>query len=49
MVDLGHMISCLNKVDMADGQENADSQEKILLTSRNNKDMFVVSYADINR
>lgn len=42
IVDMEHVLSCLNKVDVG-------SSEKILLSSRNNKDMFVVSYADIQR
>jgi PAB-dependent poly(A)-specific ribonuclease subunit 3 len=41
-LDAGHVISSLNKLDMGD-------QEKILLSSKNNKDLLVVSFADVNR
>jgi PAB-dependent poly(A)-specific ribonuclease subunit 3 len=41
-VDAGHVIASLNKLDLADA-------EKILLSSRNNKDLLVVSYADVHR
>lgn len=39
-MDLGHVISSLNKLDAAD-------EEKIVLVSRDGKNVFVVSYADV--
>jgi len=39
-MDLGHVISSLNKLDAAD-------EEKIVLTSRDGKNVLVVSYADV--
>ena len=42
-MDLGHVISSLNKLDAA--EEN----EQIVLTSRDGKTIMVVSYADIAR
>lgn len=42
VMDLGHVITCLNKLDAAD-------EEKIVLTSRDGKSMFVVSYAEVAR
>ena len=42
VMDLGHVVTCLNKLDAAD-------EEKIVLTSRDGKSMMVVSYADIAR
>ena len=41
-IDMGHIVSSLNKLDIAD-------REQILLSSRNAKDVFVASYYDINR
>jgi len=41
-IDTGHVVTSLNKLDMAD-------PEKILLSSRNGKDVFVASFYDINR
>lgn len=41
-MDLGHVISCLNKLDAAD-------EEKIVLSSREGKTLMVVSYADVAR
>lgn len=41
-LDAGHIIASLNKLDMGD-------PEKILLSSRNNKDLLVVSFADVHR
>ncbi|CAM9095503.1 unnamed protein product, partial [Ectocarpus fasciculatus] len=41
-LDAGHIIASLNKLDMSD-------PEKILLCSRNNKDLLVVSFADVHR
>ena len=41
-MDLGHVISTLNKLDAAD-------KEKIVLSSRDGKSLMVVSYADISR
>jgi len=42
VMDLGHVVTCLNKLDAAD-------EEKIVLTSRDGKSMFVVSYAEVGR
>jgi len=42
VLDLGHVISCLNKLDAAD-------PEKIVLTSRDGASLLVVSYADVAR
>lgn len=42
VLDAGHMISALNKLDCGDS-------EQILLSSRNNKDLLVVSFADVRR
>ena len=42
VMDLGHVISALNKLDTAD-------EEKIVLASRDGKSLMVVSYADIAR
>ena len=42
VLDAGHMISSLNKLDCGD-------MEKILLSSRDNKDILVVSFADVRR
>ena len=42
MVSWGHMIEALNKLDVG-------SQEHIVLLSRNEIDMLVVSYADMKR
>jgi len=40
IMDLGHVVTCLNKVDAGD-------EERILLTARDAKTVLVVSYADI--
>ena len=42
VLDLGHMVSSLNKLDTGDG-------EKICLVSRDGFDMLVVSYGDVAR
>jgi len=42
VLDAGHMVSALNKLDCGD-------PEKILLCSRDNKDILVVSFADVRR
>lgn len=42
VMDMGHVIMALNKLDAAD-------EEKIVLTSRDGKSMMVVSYADVAR
>lgn len=42
VMDLGHVITALNKVDASD-------EEKIALSSRDGKTMMVVSFADIAR
>jgi PAB-dependent poly(A)-specific ribonuclease subunit 3 len=39
-MDLGHVISLLNKLDAAD-------DEKIVLVSRDGKNVMVVSFADV--
>ena len=41
-MDLGHVITALNKLDTAD-------EEKIVLASRDGKSLMVVSYADVAR
>jgi PAB-dependent poly(A)-specific ribonuclease subunit 3 len=41
-LDAGHVVSALNKLDSGD-------PEKILLSSRDNKDLLVVSFADVRR
>jgi len=43
VMDLGHVISTLNKLDAA------DENEKIVLASRDGKSLMVVSYADVAR
>ena len=42
IMDLGHVVTCLNKLDAGD-------PEKIVLVSRDGKSMLVVSYADVAR
>jgi len=42
VIDLGHVVSSLNKLDAAD-------EEKIVLASRDGKNILVVSYADVAR
>lgn len=42
VVDPGRMISCLNKLD-------AGSEEKILLTSRDSQNVFLVSYKELKK
>jgi len=42
VMDLGHVVSALNKLDTAD-------DEKIVLTSRDGKSLLVVSFADVAR
>lgn len=42
VMDLGHVVTALNKLDAAD-------EEKIVLTSRDGKSIMVVSYADVAR
>jgi PAB-dependent poly(A)-specific ribonuclease subunit 3 len=41
-MDLGHIIDCLNKLDVG-------SDERVLLNSRNGKSFFVVTYQDVRR
>jgi PAB-dependent poly(A)-specific ribonuclease subunit 3 len=41
-VDAGHVLTALNKLDAGD-------PEKIVLSSRDNKDLLVVSFADVKR
>ncbi|KAF3760008.1 hypothetical protein M406DRAFT_283721 [Cryphonectria parasitica EP155] len=40
--DVGHMLSCLNKLD-------AGSAERIRLTSRNNETDFIITYAELKK
>ena len=42
MMDLGHVITALNKLDAAE-------EEKIVLASRDGKSLMVVTYADVAR
>ena len=42
VMDLGHVVTALNKLDAAD-------EEKIVLVSRDGKNVIVVSYADVAR
>lgn len=42
VMDLGHVITCLNKLDASEG-------EKIVLSSRDGKSLMVVTYADVAR
>lgn len=42
VVDLGHIIQCLNKLD-------AGVEEKILLTSRDEQNVFLVSYKELKK
>lgn len=42
VVDLGHVIVCLNKLD-------AGSDEKIVLVSRDEQNVFIVSYKEVKR
>eukprot|EP00978_Attheya_sp_CCMP212_P037599 scaffold178854_cov58-Attheya_sp.AAC.5 len=42
VMDLGHVTTALNKLDVAD-------EEKIVLTSRDGKSLLVVSFADVAR
>jgi len=39
-MDLGHVVSALNKLDARD-------EEKIVLSSRDGKSLMVVSFADV--
>jgi len=43
MMDMGHVVSCLNKLDAM------DEEEKIVLASRDGKSVMVVSFADVGR
>ena len=42
VVDLGHVINCLNKLD-------AGTDEKITLTSRDDQTMIIVSYKELKK
>jgi PAB-dependent poly(A)-specific ribonuclease subunit 3 len=42
VVDLGHVLSCLNKLD-------AGSDERITLVSRDNQSCFIVSYRELKK
>jgi PAB-dependent poly(A)-specific ribonuclease subunit 3 len=42
VMDLGHVVTALNKLDAAD-------EERIVLASRDGKSLMVVSYAEISR
>jgi PAB-dependent poly(A)-specific ribonuclease subunit 3 len=41
-MDLGHVVTALNKLDAAD-------EEKIVLTSRDGKTLMIVSFGDVAR
>jgi PAB-dependent poly(A)-specific ribonuclease subunit 3 len=41
-MDLGHVVTALNKLDAAD-------EEKIVLSSRDGQSLMVVSFADVAR
>ena len=42
VLDAGHVLTALNKLDAGD-------PERIILCSRDGKDLLVVSYADVRR
>ena len=42
MLDLGHVLSCLNKLD-------AGSDERVVLTSRDEQICIVVTYKELKR
>jgi PAB-dependent poly(A)-specific ribonuclease subunit 3 len=42
ILDAGHVLTALNKLDAGDPEE-------VLLSSRDGKDLLVVSYADVQR
>jgi len=42
-MDLGHVVSTLNKLDVA------DSEESVVLTSRDGRSLLVTTYAEIAR
>lgn len=42
VMDLGHVVTSLNKLDAAD-------EERIVLSSRDGKSLMVVSFADVAR
>ena len=42
VLDMGHVLTALNKVDVGDPEE-------LILSSRDSKDLFVVTFADIQR
>jgi PAB-dependent poly(A)-specific ribonuclease subunit 3 len=42
VVDLGHIVKCLNKLD-------AGTEEKIMLTSRDEQTSFIVSYRELKK
>ncbi|KAI9726509.1 MAG: PAB-dependent poly(A)-specific ribonuclease subunit 3 [Chrysothrix sp. TS-e1954] len=42
VLDLGHVVSCLNKLD-------AGSEERVCLVSRDEQNVFVVSYREVRR
>jgi PAB-dependent poly(A)-specific ribonuclease subunit 3 len=42
VVDMGHILACLNKLD-------AGSQEKITLTSRDEQSVFIVTYNELKK
>lgn len=42
VMDLGHIISCFNKLD-------AGTEEKVLLTSRDNQTIFVLTYRELKK
>ena len=42
ILDAGHVLTALNKLDAGDPEE-------VLLSSRDGKDLLVLSYADVQR
>jgi len=42
VIDLGHVLTCLNKVD-------AGSEEKVTLISRDEQSCFVVTYRELKK
>lgn len=42
MLDLGHVLMCLNKLD-------AGIDEKVMLVSRDEQNCFVLSYREVKR
>ena len=42
VLDLGHVLACLNKLD-------AGTEERVMLVSRDEQSVLVVSYRDVRR